>query len=502
MILSYILHGNVPCYDLSSPHPDVLLDAKIRNLSNLLDLDVPSLTNHFGASRFPYSTQALPLNVLLDTLLRPSGETDESSTETCVFWRHVPSLAIPHLVLGGTRSTGGQWVENPVDPSGEIGTLSYANMLSLPGYSFAQHYWKVYGKPLPPYMRPPRKAVTAYFAAYPFQIGIQDSVFSNQTVSNITRCAEGGFVIRPQGVKCKHLVLATGIFSELVSPPPLLKPLLTLRESISTSKCCRQRRPILHAPLLVIGSGFSAADVILSQPPGQPILHIYKWFPSTSPSPLRACHAQAYPEYASIYRRMKLAAHVLECPAQHVNGTTRPARVRRALSRTIEAAALVANYEGMPNTVITSVSLHPSNSSATITLSCSHSGLHTTITREVAGLAYVAGRRGSLSYLSSSLRAEIARAANADPDSLTTISSLTLRDCVQEDIEIAPDVFVIGSLTGDSLIRFAYGSCVKAAGRIMGMAASDQQTSATTPKALNPAILEKTMGGLDGHNGY
>ena len=35
---------------------------------------------------------------------------------------------------------GGQWAENSVSASWEIGTLSYAEMLSLPGYAYAEHY--------------------------------------------------------------------------------------------------------------------------------------------------------------------------------------------------------------------------------------------------------------------------------------------------------------------------------------------------------------------------
>lgn len=36
-----------------------------------------------------------------------------------------------------------------------------------------------------------------------------------------------------------------------------------------------------------------------------------------------------------------------------------------------------------------------------------------------------------------------------------------------EGLEVTKDVFIIGSLTGDSLIRFAYGGCIYAAGKLM-----------------------------------
>src|SRR5581483_857929 len=47
------------------------------------------------------------------------------------------------------------------------------------------------------------------------------------------------------------------------------------------------------------------------------------------------------------------------------------------------------------------------------------------------------------------------------------ISGKTLRVKVMEDLEVARNVFVIGSLTGDSLIRFAYGGCIYAASKLI-----------------------------------
>ena len=121
MILSYILHGNIPVYDVDSPHPDPILHAKLKKHQDLLTGDVDHLTEHFYGSRFPYSTQALPINVLLDTLVRPYGETDESSRKSCVKWIFDPSRAVPHIVFGKVAQTGGQWADNPVKASWDIG---------------------------------------------------------------------------------------------------------------------------------------------------------------------------------------------------------------------------------------------------------------------------------------------------------------------------------------------------------------------------------------------
>ena len=416
------------------------------------------------------------MNVLLDTLIRPNGETEESEAQTCVTWKHDKSRAVSHVVIGSAARAGGQWVENPVKASWDIGTLSYANMLSLPGYSFAQHHWKVKGKRLPAYLRPSRRAVASYFAAYPSQVDIQDAFRDGQRLSGIKRTADG-FYVTSHGLTCKHLVLASGIFSELIPPRPLLHPLLNLPCSVESSGA---------GNLLVVGSGFSAADVIISTPPGQKIIHIFKWKPETSPSPLRACHQDAYPEYAAVYRRMKLAAL-----SSSASRDRRPKPRKPHSSSLNSSRAWDSNYEGLPNTYITNVQVH--GSVATVTMQQEDGS---SIGREISGLAYVIGRRGSLDYLDSALRQEVC----GDIDS-SLISGQSLREKALDNLEVAPNVFLAGSLTGDSLIRFAYGSCTFAAGKIMRTEPADANgVRAWEVTSKGATICRPSMNGLDGHN--
>jgi hypothetical protein len=89
-----------------------------------------------------------------------------------------------------------------------------------------------------------------------------------------------------------------------------------------------------------------------------------------------------------------------------------------------------------------------------------------------------------------------------------------LRSKVLEDLELAPNVFAIGSLTGDSLIRFAYGSCTYAAARIMASAPHAERDSqqqqqvngSMKPSAPSVSRLQegrtaaRVMNGLDGHH--
>jgi hypothetical protein len=506
------LHGNIPQYIPSPSHPDSLLHTKLIKHSDLLHLEIPRLTEHFEASQFSYSTQALPINVLLDTLIRPNGDIDDLEKATNVVWTYQPQRAIAHLVIGNTISPGGQWVDNPVQASHDIGTLSYAGMLSLPGYSFAEHYRRTTGNELPPFTRPSRRQVTDYFRHYPHRVMIIDAIHCGETVAGITRTPEG-FQIKSHGLSCKHLVLASGVFSELIPAPTQLQPLLHLPGPSAQSSSP-------DASLLVIGSGFSAADVITSCPPHQKIIHIYKWAPSTSPSPLRACHQQAYPEYAGVYRRMKQAA-------QAITDSTRTASSRPKIRRASTSAFDISrdwdsNYEGFPNTTITDVRIE--GQTAVITLQTPNPN-QAIFHRRVTRLEYVVGRRGSLRYLSRDLRREIFNnksitdeTDSGDVDSAEMmLSGQTLRSKVLEDLELAPNVFAIGSLTGDSLIRFAYGSCTYAAARIMVSAPHAERDSQQQqqqqqvngfmkPSAPSVSRLQegrtaaRVMNGLDGHH--
>ena len=388
LILAYILSGNSPIY--SKAHPDKILNSKL-HADLLVDFDVADLTSHFHTQ---YSTAALPVNVLLDTLLRPFGDT-EPNVKSCISWEYHPERVVSHVVLGNT-APGGQWADNPVKASGNIEALSYLDQLSLPGYSMRE-YLQLEDE----FLRPTRSQVAGYLATYPSKVGIQ--VERPSVVSDVRRASQG-FHVGSHNISCRHLILASGIFTQLIEPRPQLRCLL--------SEESRDR------PLLVVGSGFSAADIIITNLPVRKIIHIYKW---DGNSPLRACHRQAYPEYAEVYRKMKRAA----------NGVHEK------------------DYEGFPNTWIAEANTGHVNLLKEGQM----------YKRHIEGFAYVIGRRGSLSYLEAGLQGEILGSTSSEG-----ISAKTFRN---SDLELAPGVFMIGSLTGDSLIRHAHGGCVFAASQIL-----------------------------------
>lgn len=506
MILSYILHGHIPVYSPDPVHPDPLLHSKLKDAPQILNADVNALTEHFAASRLSYSTQALPVNVLLDTLVRPSVDVEDGECITNLQWQYVPEKAVPHMVFGNVPHPGGQWTDNPAGCSEDIQTLSYATMLSLPGYSYAQHYRRVTGKDLPAFNRPARREFSDYLSAYPKAVQIDHVFRSGEALAGISR-TEDGFYIRSHNIRCKHLVLASGIFSEAVRPLPLLEPLLPLQ-------------PTPQVPLLVIGSGFSAADAIISAANDQKIIHLFKWDPESRPSPLRSCHQQAYPEYAGVYRLMKRAALTFEPKT-----AKRPKNRRTISTPFLESRNWDDVYEGLPNAEIISVAMHEEGQEETATVTFRQVD-GTVLSRVVRGLVYAVGRRGSLRYLDDGLLSEVLGCRNAGPtapavgsrtETDPTISGQTLRGKAVEDLEVARDVFIIGSLTGDSLIRFAYGGCVYTAGKLTrayyhtGAETDTESTSARCCSSCNSNGSSSTasmsnkpsmsvMNGMDGHH--
>jgi Pyridine nucleotide-disulphide oxidoreductase len=442
LLLAYILHGHIPYY--VGGHRDSILDAKLRKLPNLLYI-TPETWSHF-AGNMRYATHVLPLNVLLDTLVRPDADT-QISPESCIDWRYEPEKAISHVVLGSAQRTGGVWTGSTDSAVEDIGTLSYAEMLSLPGYTYADHHLRTHRKPMPELDRPSRRETAAYYAAYPSAVGISNTINMLSLVSSISREREG-FRIQPENIRCKNLVLATGIFDHILAPSVPIS---------LVAKCNAQDQP-----LLVIGSGYSAADAIISCPPCRKIVHIYRWGPINKPSPLKGCHHQAYPEYAGVYRQMKAAALKNPCNAHVASPLFK--KKGNPFFRQRDWDTL---YQGFPNAKVESVALE--GLCARIQIRREDGRVEH---RVVGGLEYLVGRRGSLSYLDTTLLSEVlpedtigAISSNAE----ILVSSRTLRHKAERDTEVAPAVFIIGSLTGDSLVRHAFGSCVHAASRVLGL---------------------------------
>lgn len=434
---------------MGGPHPDRILHNKLSQLpsSSLYDAlknpeTIQHLTAHFDASQMSYSTQAHRVNVLFDTLLRPNGDLDISDQPSPIHWEKSPQHRVDHLVLGRASEPGGQWSETMSCSNARLRTLSYADMLSLPGYTFADFFEELYGREMPPFTRPTRQDVSRYYAVYPSRTGITSAIAARTYVFSVSRQPShvGGFLIRavdysgkhptPISIYAAHVVLASGIFTNPIAIPAPLRQIPDVGAAGPSS------------PLLVVGTGFTAADVVLSHQPYRRVIHIFKWNPTDRPSPLKACHPGAYPEYAGIYRQMKLAA----CQSSY--------------APEVPGNAEEIAYEGMPNGEI--VSCRHDISGGLFMVGIRLPGSGQTVYRTVGALAHHIGRKGDLSYLSPALQSEL----GLTPETARAVSGDTLRRQVARNVQVTSGVFVVGSLTGDSLVKFGLGSGVASAAGI------------------------------------
>ncbi|KAF9322455.1 Oxidative stress-induced growth inhibitor 2, partial [Podila minutissima] len=147
-------------------------------------------------------------------------------------------------------------------------------------------------------------------------------------------------------IRCKTLILSTGTFDQpkklaAVSTDPCQPPSMPAPVIQQTFYDCRQleewmtrhdKKPALEqsrpispppspssnksdndktGPIIIVGTGLSAADAILLIQETQPwrrIIHIYRHYTASEPSPLKRCHKDVYPEYNSVWLRMKKSA--------------------------------------------------------------------------------------------------------------------------------------------------------------------------------------------------
>ncbi|KAK9478929.1 hypothetical protein V1514DRAFT_329454 [Lipomyces japonicus] len=484
LTLSYLLHGNIPFYDSNGtygPHPDPTLHSLLSPVSSLYEdiLHNVSLQQYLVHAHRPFTSQAVsPVNFLLDSLVAPNFDTNiNAKDQSRIRWDFDRSEAINHLVIGSSLVPGGQWADKNVPSK----TLSYAEMLSLPGYSFDDFYKARYGTSLPSFTRPYRHDVKYYYSIYPQKVGINDCVHTNITVLSLHRSSSSKFkftaIIQNNDTKqikvinAKSTVLATGVLSHPAPPDPSLHPIINKGVDFTASS------PNNEDAMLIIGSGFSAADAVLATDRRQKIIHVFRWDPKGKPSPLRACHEEAYPEYANLYKHMRSSVRSKPLPADH--GDKRK-------------DFLANRYEGIPNGKVVDCSTN-------LIRILLPSGV--IIERRFSNLKCFVGRIGIISYLSGSLRTEIGVPADqfwVSKESfrnriqngiyrwvhtgLRKRSDKVLNDCDKFDgkivnydydycatygLELTHDLFVIGSLLGDSLVRYSLGSCVLVAANLI-----------------------------------
>ena len=172
--------------------------------------------------------------LLLDTLLRPNTDIGEQNPSS-LCWKHDPSRAISHVIIG-RGNPGGSWqYMNP-----DIKTLSLGQWLELPLYSFEE--WKskqeVIGKGTleGKHVRAFIGEITAYYSDYVTEMGLEKNFISDAQINRVSNLKKR--LMRSSSSQCTN--------SQCVSPPCCSSsPLLFSPASPSTTL------PVLDASLMI-----------------------------------------------------------------------------------------------------------------------------------------------------------------------------------------------------------------------------------------------------------
>lgn len=300
MVTSFMLDGNVP-YLKQIPEDlpiDEMLRARLSNLpegQSLYDADLAELAEGLeGRSQNP-------IPILMDALLRPCADLGVQA-DSLIEWRYESDKQIDHVVLG-QGPPGGAWHTFPPD----VRTLSPAAWLTLPPHTDGGAE------------RLSARAVANYCRRYVHACKLQRYFRNGVVVTSVTLMPETGppcehrccprkakFLVtgyekaslRAVRYACSRAVVCAGGAARGV-PLPRAAP-------HATHHAAALRRALRHPglsplPVLVVGSGVSAADgVLLCAAAARPVLHVHR-----APAPALARLApQLYPDYCQVYRLM------------------------------------------------------------------------------------------------------------------------------------------------------------------------------------------------------
>ncbi|BFZ54965.1 hypothetical protein PYCC9005_002003 [Savitreella phatthalungensis] len=511
--LSFLLHGNVPRYDRTHPHPDMLLHKKLvrekgdRHLYDAMKR-WRSLTQHFPSNE-TYTTDAWPVNVLADALIAPADGYDVKDF-TCVSFGRCDRYARDHVVFGRAGAPGGQWADCAIeaDEEREARTLSYREHLGLLGYTYAQYYLDTFGVAMPQSERPKREEVAGYYAAYADRAGVADSLYNGVDVSLVERVHASEYIVHGTcadgevfATRCRKVVFASGLYDEAVRPPPVLERFSArhaiaarLDKAVQTGSDDLPKSAKADRPVLVIGSGFSAADAVTENlNRGRRVIHLFKWQTAQYISPLKYCHKSAYPDYADVYRQMKRSAEAACDLAEKTD--------EEQLAHEQYVGIADCEVVDVEDEDVSEIEEGSSEPSYTVTIeSMIRSGGASVSKVQVSAVQVMLGRRANMHFLEPRVRnlLNLSSLANTPAEPSNSLIDIHTQDALQAATATAAtkrtsawlaknglrdylhehgpalaidngELLCIGSLTGDTLVRFAHGAVIGAACVLLGV---------------------------------
>lgn len=287
--VSLALSGWWPSY--RGRHPDGVLHARLTGDGPpLLERDPKGLCESLsGRGKNPMGT-------LFDALLHPGADAGRPGP-SCLALERREERAVPHRVVG-SGPPGGSWHRMP--PT--MLSLSPGYWMELPGWPLFE-WARSRGRWLDPGARLPRSHVATYYQDYVDHMGLAENFVTDMKVTGAIRDGQGWAVEAhgPEGavrMACNRLVVAGGMFDR----PKWLKidgeelPFVTHRTPEDGD-----------GPLLVVGSGLSAADaVLMARHAGRDVTHASIDDPEATP--MAGLAPEIYPEYRELFEAMQGAS--------------------------------------------------------------------------------------------------------------------------------------------------------------------------------------------------
>ncbi|CAF3765187.1 unnamed protein product [Rotaria sp. Silwood1] len=450
IVLSYILSGHIPYWNgcpVSNDYLNARLEQFVKDTS-LLEQDLEFLSDGLeGRSKNPVS-------LLIDNLLHPDADLG-AHLQSKIKWRHDSSLSIDHLCIG-RGNIGGVWNQLT---SKQLQTISMADWMELPNYSMStfrqqrrtsrsnssssittttidenQSKRATYDEVHSYYINyVKRNRLTNFFRNghevtsiervcidAPYYDDINEEIRTPERLWEIRGYNEqnkNSFVIH-----AKYVVLATGmpqkltrslgIIGEQASQSFTYTTLHDIEELIINKKRLNNN----SKPLLVVGCGLTAVDVLLlCQQYSIPVLHVFRRTIDDHELVLNQLPTNVFPEYERIRELIRQSTSMSSSSQWSYQCSSQS----EILSITEDGTAHIRN-------------------------------LRTQVTTEydISFVARVTGADVTLPFLSSSSTKK-KNGLHIDPYTY---------ECI--DFE---NVYALGPLAGDKLVRFLQGGAVACA---------------------------------------
>ncbi|XP_028405825.1 oxidative stress-induced growth inhibitor 2-like [Dendronephthya gigantea] len=326
--LSNILSGNFPYFngkvpECPQPEESFLYDKCKRDINvSIIEQDLEYLSEGLQGR----STN--PVGLLFDHLNQPNADTGLHE-ESTLAWRRHHDRGINHLVVGRGRS-GGSWHQM----QGSQLTVSLNKWLDLPGWTFSE-WLKQHHKEIKQtssccqlarnevvsmgnlYDRASTSHVAEYYENYVSQQGLEKHFMNNTTITSVTQKDNVWEICGTKRVCCKfssckksfrvfaeNIVLANGLSkSKKLSIDGEGLPFVHhhARKVVQLTKPDVKSSTKIRKPVLVVGDGLSAADVVLELFSHEiPVIHVLRHDLNDEELVLNKMPTQVYHDYAKV----------------------------------------------------------------------------------------------------------------------------------------------------------------------------------------------------------